>query len=628
MPCPLFRTALAVALANAFIATAQAADDAAVVVTATRTPTRASEILSDVSVITRDDIERSGQSTLAEVLQAQPGVQIWTNGGPGAVASVSIRGSSPQHTVVLLDGQRLSSATVGTTAFEHLPLNQVERIEILRGPASALYGADAIGGVIQIFTRKSTGAPRVAADFGVGSYRTDSGSVNYGGAVGDTNFNLDAGYLHSGGFSATKPGAYGFNPDRDGYDNRNFSARVAQRIASDHEIGADVFYSDGKTHYDAANCDPTFTVCTNAFDNHQTQTLSSYSVHARDRFLPHWTSQLRIGRSEDSMTSYSLDPLAGTVGGQSFRTVQDQFSWQNDIVTDAGKIMLATERRAERVDSNAVAFTVGERTTNSFLAGYQAWFGKHSLQVGARRDDISQFGAHSSGSFAYGYQLTSAWRASLATGTAYRAPTFDDLYWPVDFSTFYVGNPNLRPERARNREAGIVYEEGDRRVSLTHFENRVSDLITFGDAAAPAFFITTVNVGRAMLKGDTVAYSDAFGRWKTRIAYDALSARDMDTNLYLMRRAKQHGTAELRYDGGNWDAGAQLVATGPRFDDAANTRTMAGFGLVNIDGRHALGRDWSLVGRINNLFNRRYELVQGFNTPGANLFVGFRYLPK
>ena len=625
---PLVRTALAAIIANTFVAAALADDEAAVVVTASRIPTRASEVLSDVSVITRDQIEQAGQSTLAELLQTQPGVQMWANGGPGSAESVSIRGGSPQHTVVLVDGQRLSSATLGTTAFENIPLNQIERIEVLRGPASALYGADAIGGVIQIFTRKSTDAPHASAEFGVGSYGTDSGNANYGGAVNDTNFNINAGYLHSGSFSATNAANPAFNPDRDPYDNRNLSARVAQHVAPGHEIGAEIFYSDGTTHYDASNCDPTYTVCTNNFDNYLTQTLSSYSVYARDRFLPNWTSQLRVGRSEDDMVSYSLDPVANTVGGQRFRTMQDQFSWQNDIVTAAGKLMLAAERRAENVDSNAVAFTVGERTTDSLVAGYQAHFGRHSLQVDARDDDISQFGSHSTGSLAYGYQIASAWRASLSAGTAYRAPTFDDLYWPVDYSSFYVGNPNLRPERARNKEASVVYDDGDRRVSLTHFENRVADLINFGNAAAPAGFFTSINVGSAMLKGDTLAYEETFGRWKLRTAYDYLSAKDMDSGLYLIRRAKEHGTAELRYDGGRWDAGVQLVATGPRFDDVANTQTMGGFGLVNIDGKMALSPEWSLVGRVNNLFDKRYELVQGFNTPGANLYVGFRYTPK
>lgn len=622
--------AAALALLGALPASAfgQTTELPAVVVTATRSQTRASAVLSDISVITREEIAQAGQSTVAELLHAQAGLQTWATGGRGSSSSISIRGGSPQQTLVLIDGQRMSSSTLGTTAIENIPLNQIERIEILRGPASALYGADAIGGVVQIFTRKGDGAPRLSAEAGAGSYRTASGMLNYGGRAGDTSFNINAGYIDSDSFSATKPGAFGFNPDRDPYANRNLSAQVAQRLGADHELGANVFYSDGKTRFDAANCDPAFIVCTNDFDNYQTQALSSYSLYSRNRLVPNWTSQVRIGRGEDNLASYSLDPVAGSVGSQKFRTVQDQLTWQNDIATSRGTILLAAERRKEAVDSNAIDFTVAQRTTTSLVAGYHASLDAHSLQLSARHDRISQFGSPNTGSLAYGYQLTPALRASASISTAFRAPTFDDLFWPVDFNSFYVGNPNLRPERARNKEAGLVYESAGRRASLTAFHNRVSDLIAFGDAAAPPFFITTINVGSAVLKGATASYSDTFGNWKLRTSYDALSARNADTGLFLIRRAKQRGTAELRYGDSQWDGGVQLVATGARYNDTANTQKMGGFTLVNLDTRYALDRDWSLFARLNNAFAKRYELVRGFNTSGANLFVGVRYAPK
>jgi vitamin B12 transporter len=618
--------ALVVAIAAA--SSVQASGEDAVVVTATRTPERASALTSDISVITREQIERAPQSSLAELLQAQPGLQVSTNGGIGTPTSVSIRGGSSQQTLVLIDGERLSSSTVGTTALENIPLNQIERIEILRGPASSLYGADAVAGVIQIFTRKGEGAPHLTIEAGAGSYRTAVGSLDYGGRIGGTRFNVNLGYTGSGSFSATKPGTYGYNPDRDPYLDRNLSAQVSHRFGADHELGARLFYSRGTTHFDAANCDPTYTVCTNNFDNYQKQTLSSTSIYTRDRLAPNWTSELRLGRSEDNMTGYYLDPVADSVGGQGFRTTQNQYIWQNDIALASGKLMLAAERRVEMVNSNAVAYTVGERSTNALVGGYQLWLGAHTLQLSARRDDNSQFGSHSTGSLGYGYQFNPAWRATASVGTAFRAPTFNDLYWPVDFSSYYVGNPNLRPERARNRDVGLVYETAAQRFSLTAYENRVSDLITFGNAPTPAFFVTTVNVGTAVLKGATASYDGRFGSWKLRASYDVLSAKDADTGNYLIRRAKDSGSVELRYGSGRWDSGAQLVASGPRWVDAANTQQTGGFGLVNLDTRYALDRAWSMIARVNNLFDKKYELVQGFNTPGASLFVGVRYSAK
>lgn len=618
--------ALAIVLAAAF--SVQAADGEVVVVTATRTPERASALTSDVSVITREQIERASQSSLAELLQSEPGLQISTNGGIGTPAAVSIRGGSSQQTLMLIDGERVSSATVGTTALENIPLDQIERIEILRGPASSLYGADAVAGVIQIFTRKAEGAPHVSAEAGVGSYRTAVGSLNYGGRTGDTRFNVNLGYTGSGSISATKPGAYGYNSDRDPYRDRNLSAQISRRLDAGDELGARLFYSEGTTHFDAANCDPTFTVCTNNFDNFQKQTLSSTSIYSRNRFTSNWISELRFGRSEDNLTGYSLDPVAGSVNGQGFRTIQDQYMWQNDVALGSGKLLLAAERRVEMVDSNSVAYTVSERTTNALVGGYQIWLGAHTLQLSARRDDNSQFGSHDTGSIGYGYQFNPAWRATASAGTAFRAPTFNDLYWPVDFSSFYVGNPDLRPERARNREVGLVYEAAAQRVSLSAYDNRVSDLISFGNAPAPAFFVTTVNVGTAILKGATASYFGRFGNWTLRASYDVLSAKDAGSGNYLIRRAKDSGSMALRYRAGRWESGAQLVASGPRWVDAANTEQTGGFGLVNVDARYALVRGWSLIARVSNLFDKKYELVQGFNTPGASLFVGVRYAVK
>ncbi len=409
------------------------------------------------------------------------------------------------------------------------------------------------------------------------------------------------------------------------------SAQIAQRLSADHELGARLFYTDATTHFDTSNCDPSFTVCTNDFDNFQKQTLNSSSIYSRNRFTSNWTSELRLGRSEDKLTSNVLDPVAGSVNGQTFRTIQNQFTWQNDIALGNGKLLLAADRRKEMVNSNAVAYTVSERTTNALVSGYQVWLGAHTLQLSARHDDISQFGSHNTGSLGYGYQFTPAWRATASVGTAFRAPTFNDLYFPVDFASLFVGNPNLRPERAHNREAGLVYEGASQRVSLVAYHNQVSDLITIGNAPAPPAppnFFTTVNVGTAILKGVTATYDGHFGNWRLRASYDALSAKDTDSGNYLIRRARDYGSAELRYGEDRWDVGVQLVASGPRWVDVANTQQTGGFGLVNIDTRYGLTGDWSLIARVNNLFNKNYELVQGFNTPGANLFVGVRYAPK
>jgi len=186
----------------------------------------------------------------------------------------------------------------------------------------------------------------------------------------------------------------------------------------------------------------------------------------------------------------------------------------------------------------------------------------------------------------------------------------------------------MRDERARNREAGLVYETARERFSVTAYHNRVSDLIAFGDAAAPASFVTTVNVGTAVLKGATTRYERRLGSWTLHASYDALSAKDVDTGRNLIRRAARQGTAGLRYGDTHWEAGVQLLASGPRWVDPANTEQTHGYGIVNVDAKLRLTPEWSVFGRLNNLFDQDYELVKGFNTAGANLFVGVRYAPR
>ena len=620
--------AAAFALLAVNSAWAEEKDLGVVVVTATRTATQSSAIIGDVSTVSRTQIEQAAQSTLGELLQTQPGVQITANGGPGSPSAIYLRGGSSTQTLVLVDGLRLASATAGSTAFENIPLEQIERIEILRGPASALYGSDAIGGVIQIFTRQGSGMPHFSLEAGAGTYGTQRGTASYAGKSGDTRFNFTLGVQHSDGFSATKPGAFGFNGDRDAYDNRNFSVQLAHQLNPDHELGAQAFYSHGKAHFDAQNCDAFYITCTSNFDNTQQHSLSSASAWLRDRFLPNWTSQLRLGQSRDDLTSVFLDPSTNTVSGQQARTRQNQLSWQNDIDIGRNKLLLAVERREENVDANTMSYTIRERTTDALVAGYQAWVDAHSVQLSARHDRSNQYGSHDTGSFAYAYQIAPAWRASAALATAFRAPTFNDLYWPVDYASYFVGNPNLRPERARNREIGLVHESGAQRVSITAYRNQVSDLIGYGNASAPDYFFTTVNVGSALLKGLTTSYDGKFGPWQLKASYDVLSAHDETSGLFLMRRAKNHGALALRYAEQRWDAGVELIASGARWADVANTSHTAGYGLLNVDGRLGIDRDWSLVGRVNNLLNRKYELLQDYNTPGANLFLGVRYAPK
>lgn len=612
---------------------------AAVVVTATRTPTRSSEVLSDISVIERDDIARAGAARLPDLLNTLPGVQIASSGGPGATGSLSLRGTNSTHALVLVDGQRIASATVGTTAIEHLPLEMVERIEVLRGPAASLYGSDAIGGVIQIFTRRGEGTPAPTLYLGAGSYGTVVGSAAYGGRSGDTRFHLQVGREHSTGIGDIKEPKGGtsdmYHPDRDSYDNRNASATVSHRVSHDLTLGASYLNVRGAKHFDAASCSATFPwPCTPNFDSRLVQTLDSVSANADYRVNRVWQTSLRLGTSNDRMNNWQFDPVGSIVTQPQFATRQRQASWQNDLALPIGRLLAAAEWRNVQVASTQ-ALVVDRQTTRALILGYQGTFGRHSLQFSARRDDISGLGGHGTGSLAYGYRFADGWVARASVGTAFHAPTFNDLYWPLDLVNFYQGNPALVPEQARNREIGLAYESAGVQAGLTIYHNAVRNLIDFVPGTAPTFIGTMGNVGRATLKGASLNYRRLAGAWNWNASLDVLSARDDGTGRVLQRRAPRTASIEIRRQVGDFELGARLTATARRFNDRANLQTLGGYGVAGVDAEYRLDRDWALQARLSNLFDKNYVMVQGtfppfndYSVAGRSLFIGLRYAPK
>ncbi|MRR50223.1 MAG: TonB-dependent receptor [Rhodocyclaceae bacterium] len=638
---PFKRAALALAVFATFPlpALADSANEPIVVVTATRMPTRVSEILSDVTVVTREDIDRTGNATLPEILGSLPGVQINTNGGRGATGSISIRGSNSNHVLVLVDGQRVSSATTGTTAIEHLPADQIERIEVLRGPASSLYGADAVGGVIQIFTRRGEGRPAPTLSLGIGRYGTVNASAAYGGQTGDTRFHVQLGQERSSGFGSIKEAKGGafdmYHPDSDSYDNRNLSAHVSHRISSDLSVGGDILQTRGFKHFDAASCSPTFPwPCTPNFDSRQQQNLESASAFVDYRVSSLWKTSLRAGQSQDKTRSWMFDPLINVVSVERYDTRQNQVTWQNDVSFAGGKLMAALEWRNIAVSSTQ-PFTVKDQTSKALVLGYQAWFGDHSVQASARRDSISRLGSHNTGSLAYGYRFAPNWVARASIGSAYHAPTFNDLYWPLDLVSFFQGNPNLKPERARSRELGLNYDATGTTAGVTLYQNVVTDLINYVAATAAPWIGQNENLSKARIKGATFQYARTSGVWDWKASYDVLNARDTATGRTLQRRAPRSGSLDVRRHFDRFDIGAQLVATSARFSNNTNTQTLSGYGVVNVDANYRLDKDWTLFGRISNLGDKDYVEVRSTLTPfneyavaGRSLFVGIRYAPK
>ncbi len=577
------------------------------IVTAGRVSQRLADALRNVTVIRAEDIARSGQLTLAQVLQQFGGVEMASNGGHGSAQGVFIRGANSAHTLVLVDGIRLGSATLGTTAFENIPLALIERIEIVPGPVSSLYGSDAIGGVIQIFTKSRRYSPQAEVSASVGSYGTRSLRGSFGTSLGDTDLTLSAGRFQTDGFDATKPTiSFGrHNPDKDGYRNSSVSGNVVHRFDARNEVGANLMYSDGKSHFDSG---PTT-------DNLTAQELSLLSVYSKNQITSGWQSSLRLGASRDNSES-----LGGATVNR-FKTDQTQATWQNALQLDVGALVVGAEYLKQKI-ATTTAYQVSSRTVKSLFGGYSADFGPHRAQASIRRDDNSQFGTPSTGSVAYGYQISPSMRVRASYGTAFHAPSFNELYFPG------FGNPALHSERSRSRELGFDYEAAGQRFSATAFENRISDLIifTFNPATSSS---QPENVAKAKVRGIELSYIGRILDTQLRGKLTLQDPASEPSGSQLQRRAKQHGSVVASRAFGPWRADAEWVASGARFDSAneAPASRMGGYGVVNLALNRTFSPEWSAQLRWNNVANRKYELIQGYNTPGSNLLASLTWTP-
>ncbi|MCW3480288.1 TonB-dependent receptor [Neisseriaceae bacterium JH1-16] len=618
--------ALAVALALS-TGVACAADlpeyrGADVVVTATRQAQPLSKTLSDVTVINRDEIEQVGADSLATLLARQPGVQISNSGGAGKTTSVYLRGANANQTLVLVDGVRIVSATFGTTSIQSIPLEQIDHIEIVRGPASSLYGADAIGGVIQIFTKQGEGPASFTANFGVGDRGTLQAGVGVSGKTGNTAYALSVSQDQTRGFSASNANNPSFNPDRDGDANTAYSANVTQSWAPGQDLTVRLFQSFDRSDFDNfGNTNP------NLQDVVKTR-LTGQSVESKNALSDAWASTVRYARSQDRSETFTGGNFAQH--DSLFTTTQDDWLWQNDVKTGIGSFLAGASYTRQKVESSQPLDRTS-RYEKAAFAGYQGEFGRNLLQASVRHDDDSQFGGKTTGQASYGFKLDGGWLLRAGYGTGFKAPTFNDLFYPfISFAPFpgsYSGNPNLKPETSHNGEVEARWSGRGSHASLVAFRNRIDNLIDLVTDGAGN--ITSVNVNRANIDGVTLTAG-------TSIWYGIdlngtatfQNPENLETGKWLNRRARQTATASASRAFGPVTLGVEWQAVGRRFDDPDNLVPLHGYAVANLFANYEVSRDWSLNARVNNVANRDYELVRGYNTGGLGWFLGARYAPK
>lgn len=595
-----------------------------VVVTATRQAMRVSELLSDVTVIEREDIERHAGSTMLELLAEQPGLQLYRSGGLGAQSGFFLRGAQTGWVKVLVDGMPISDSRdqTGSSALGDIPLSNVERIEVVRGPASALYGADALGGVIQIFTRKAT-EPGVKADafVGGGSHATREASAGVSAAGEIWKLRVEGHKLSTDGISAYAD-ASNRDADKDGYDNSGAAFSFSVTPLPGHEVGMSYRTSQGRFYYDGGEYPPPdFAFSPSGdFNNRQDFRSTQWRLHTRNRLSQAWESTLSYGVVTDKRKDYN----SFQTDGRKTEIENRLLGWQNDIALAGpvpGQVLLAAELLKQH-GAPAEDFAGGkdEMDNTSVLAGWTANAGAHRWQANTRHDDHSAFGGHTTHGLAYGYQISPHWRAQASYGTAFKAPTLSELYAPV------FGNPDLKPEKSRNYEAGLAWETDEQRASFTTYHQRVRNLIGYD----PVTF-QDINVAQeATLEGVTLAWSGRLDTWRWSASYDRLNAVNEDTNEELLRRAKHSGLLSLSKRMAATDATLTWRGAGKRkdVDNNGDSATLDPYGLFDASVRYAVSPELSIEGRIDNLLDHDYELAKGYGTPGRTYFVGLRYLQR
>ena len=571
-----------------------------VVVTANRVQTRADDLLSDVVVIDRAAIEASSGRTLTEVLARNAGVQMTSNGGLGKNTGVFIRGTETRHTILLIDGVRFGSATTGAPSWDNIPLDMIDRIEVLKGPASALYGSEAVGGVVQVFMRKGVKgfSPYASLSLGTNSFAQVSAGVN--GSDGALSYTIGVQKTQDKGFSATNSkAAFGnYNADRDGFKQDAVNASVAYQINPNWKIDAGLLYADGMSQYDDGPTGDTRTAV-------RTQTLRA---GVEGKVLSNWKTQLRVSQATDNANAIEAAFLPSK-----FNTKQDQISWQNDIDTPLGVALVGVERLTQKVDSSTT-YDVTERTVSSYFVGLNGASGSHSWQANVRRDSNSQFGDSNTWFAGYGYKINPAWRVNASYGTSFVAPSFNQLYYP-DF-----GTPTLQPEKGRNLDLGVTYSENGQTVKLVRFDNKIQGFIT-GTTKAES-------IPRARINGWTLGYNGNFGALNLRATADSLKPINELSGNQLPRRARNQVTLGADYTTGAWTFGGALLNVGSRFDNTKNTQSLDSYTTMDVFVNYAISKDLSLQTKVNNLANKSYESAYGFNQPGRSVFVTLRYAMK
>jgi vitamin B12 transporter len=589
-----------------------------VIVTASRVPEPVSDTFWSTTVITQTDIQARQVQSMTDLLADLAGVNIDRAGGLGQQSSVFIRGADSDHTLLLIDGVRVGSATLGSAPFEIIPLGQIDHIEVVRGPRSTLYGSDAIGGVIQIFTRHATD-PGVNFGGSVmdGSYDTHEFAANLSARGAAAWVSLSGDVLTTGGIPSCLPGALTAgaacfedhpNPLPNGFQNRSASLTTGIKVTDQLTAQVDELFTTGWTAFDGD------------FDNNLHFTENVTTLHLDEAFSPGWHLRFLAGRDIDDEHDFLNLTSAGI-----FDSTRNSASLQIDgQASRALRVLGGIDYEQVKVDSDT-SYIITSRTVRALFSELRGEFGAWSALAGARLEDNSQFGDHVTGNAGLMRKLGGSARLTFTWGTAFRAPTFDELYFPG------FGNPRLKPEQSQSFEAGVDGASGALHWSLHAYQTRINNEIGID----PTTFLP-VNIDQARIRGVELQadwHDSAWGVGGQLTGMEPLNlSPGPDYDNLLNRRANQNAAFTVRrflsapvLGGANGSVGVVSLWQGRRYDDLANTLRMGGYLRVDLLTQWSLTGGWSLEARIANLFDRSYQTAAYYAQPGRNYGVTVRY---
>jgi vitamin B12 transporter len=582
-----------------------------VVVTGSREPLAARHVAADVVVIDAERIRNTSADSVEDLLRRAAGLQLVRNGSPGANATLLIRGAGSGNTLVLVDGVRMDSATAGQPELEALSLAAIDRIEVLRGPASSLYGADGSGGVVQIFTRRGAAVPQASARVALGGYGAREAAVDAAGRPADT-LDLAAGLSHErlDGMSALRPSnTFAFNPDTDGHRRSTAQARIGWQPAPQQRVGASLLDSRLEGQYDGSPDGGPSTDFRNRLHNRVA------ALDHRATWSPAWSTVLRT-TTQDSDSHTGANEMARFRTQRQQQEAQATWKWAADQ-----QLTLAWESLREQATSTS--YDRPERRDNrAAVLAYAGSSGALSLQADLRHDDNTVYGSVRTGRLGAALALDGGWRLRALAGTSFRAPSFNDLFYP-DY-----GVDTIQPERSRSVEVGADRRTSTTELSVTAYRNHARDLIAYEpdrfrcpDPVVYQFGCAR-NVARARLQGLTASARVQVERWDLSAVADLLDATDADTGERLNRRAAHQTSLGAEYDAGPWSAGADIIEVGARPDGNAKLGAET---TVDLKARWRLSPHWTLQGKLLNALDRDIEPARHYQALGRQAWVGLRW---